>query len=76
MTYILRAPAKSGYTEAFDTLREVRERVAEILGVEDAIEVDSPDLTTTYCYATQMEADLDKEGAYALQYRERSHHAV
>ena len=34
------------------------------------IEVESPDGGTTYCYATQADADADTDGAYAVQYSE------
>ena len=67
---ILSAPAKSGYTEQFESTSEAQAKAAELLGVsaDDMIEVESPDGGTTYCYATQEDADADRDGAYAVQY--------
>lgn len=68
----LSAPAKSGYRRQFETVEEARDRAAAILGVTVAtmIEAKSPDGETTYCYASQEDADADQDGAYAVQYRE------
>lgn len=69
---ILSAPKKSGYRSECETAGQARLEAAEILGVDlaDMIEVVSPDGGTTYCYASQEDADEDLDGAYAVQYGE------
>jgi hypothetical protein len=71
----LSAPAKSGYLKTFDTEAEAQEHAAELCHchVDDLILVESPDGGTTYCYGSQEEADADRDGAYAVQYREWSY---
>ncbi len=81
----LSAPALSGYEKEFDTVDEARMEAAKLLSgihyiddqmiefqvtVADMVEVESGDGGTTYCYASQEEADSDNDGAYAVQYRE------
>ena len=67
---ILSAPANSGYEEQFETVGEARAAAANILDidVDFMIETESGDGGTTYCYATQEDADDDTDGAYAVQY--------
>lgn len=66
----LSAPCKSGYQRDFATTDQAREAAAALLGVAlaDMIEVESPDGSVIYCYASQDEADVDQDGAYAVQY--------
>lgn len=70
-TYILSAPSHAGYQRHCTTIRELRRHTAQLLGVPAAriVEVESPDGGTTYCYASQADADADSTGAYAVQYR-------
>ncbi len=67
---ILSAPAKAGYRAEFFKIDAARREAAKILGIDpgDMIEVESPDGATTYCYDSQEAADVDAEGAYAVQY--------
>lgn len=64
------ALAKSGYRAEFESITEARAKAADLLdtNVEDMIEVESPAGGTTYCYASQEEADADRDGAYSVQY--------
>jgi len=69
----LSAPGNSGYERTFETVAEAREAAAGILGVSvaDMIEVGPVGgEDVTYCYATQADSDDDKDGAYAVQYKE------
>ena len=69
----LSAPRQSGYEQIFETVAEARSAAAEILGVPvaDMIEVGPVGgEDVTYCYATQADSDDDKDGAYAVQYKE------
>ena len=68
MTWILSAPGKDGFTCKYDNLEDVRSWAAYLLQSEVLVEVPSPDGSTVYCYASQ--ADADRDGAYAVQYRE------
>jgi hypothetical protein len=85
ITVVLSAPAKSGYRAGFETVAACRAKAAELLSglreidgeiveltitPDTMIETDSPDGGTTYCYATQADADADQDGAYAVQYSE------
>lgn len=56
-------PSEHGSMVGLATDRYAR-AVASMIGVE------SPDGGTTYCYATQADADADQDGAYAVQYSE------
>ena len=71
-TVTLSAPAKSGYKTEFESTNEARTAAAGLLDVtvNDMIEVNSCDGKTTYCYASQEDADADQDGAYAVQYAE------
>lgn len=64
----LSAPAFGGYTAEYESESETQERAAAMLGVSvtDLIEIESPDGSTTYLYATQAAADSDRDGAYAI----------
>lgn len=69
----LTAPSYGGYEKDFGTVREARYAAARILGcmVEEMVQVTSGDGDVTYCYASQVDADEDEDGAYAVQYRSR-----
>jgi hypothetical protein len=66
----LSAPARSGYKAEFESIDEARIAAAGLLDVviDDMIEVESGDGNTTFCYASQADADVDQDGAYAVQY--------
>jgi hypothetical protein len=65
------APSKGGYQRTFDSLSDALAMVGELLGldVDDITEVLSPDGGTVYCYASQADADADRDGSYAVAYR-------
>jgi hypothetical protein len=64
----LYAPAKSGYEKEFESVDAARAQAAQLLGVAlaDMVEVYLDDVA--YCYASQEDADADKDGAYAVGY--------
>lgn len=80
VTIILSAPSQSGYrTEIEDNdLTYTRNLAAQLLHCsrDEMIEVhvtgDGAEIAeTTYCYASQADADADPDGAYAVQYEVR-----
>lgn len=66
----LSAPAKSGYKAEFESISEARIAAAQLLdmAMDEMIEIESGDGGTTYCYASQADADADQDGAYAVKY--------
>ena len=66
----LSAPRNSGYKAKCETVDAARVAAAELLDVTvpEMIEIESCDGGTTYCYASQSDADADRDGAYAVQY--------
>ena len=83
MSYILTAPLIGprlhGYEEIFQDLSTVRLKAAELIGCKwsEMIEVgpfDTGCCFTTYCYASQADADHDLDGKYAVQYRTLRYH--
>lgn len=73
MTITLSAPAKSGYKAEFETIEEAQAKAAEILGctVEEMVETQAGEEGVTYCYASDADADEDRnDGAYAVKYTE------
>lgn len=73
MKIILSAPTKSGYRQDFETVAEARAKAANLLGLADPSEMieyencEGDDIVT-YCYASQDEADADRDGSYAVRY--------
>lgn len=68
----LSAPNFSGYMGQFDTAAAAELKAAWLLNValDNLVTRESGDGGTTYCYASEADADADRDGAYAVRYSE------
>ena len=69
--WIVSAPAQSGFEKTVETEQAAWDLAAKLVGVatDDMETRESPDGATTYCYASEADAEADTDGAYEVQFR-------